>query len=390
MRAEAATRSASFAPRRTAGDAGAVLHLLTVALAGAACTFSLFAWSVLPERFLMDNDHIAWVMNGPVEFPEDSGSFQNVGMLYTALGLNDKPALTGLLTLMLFTVTVFSAAHWSDIARFGWIGAGVLLISFACASVYLAQYSKECMPLMLVLLLMVMPRHLVSELVFIVLAILYAIWFRPYWAIIAALYVGWRYWLRKERRVTTSVLVVILVYAVLQLIFAIFVGTSLTATRTAVNDSRMNEDVGSLISDPLPSTPLLMVPNALLLLLSLIVPVPLLLKQSVFHLISGLMIAFIWIASLTQIFGTRQKAVRGLGSSPLTSVAAGRCLRAARASALLISVVCVQAIFEPDFGSYLKHLTPLMPLFIALVPFRKGSDAREDDIVTAARYEVPS
>jgi hypothetical protein len=52
-------------------------------------------------------------------------------------------------------------------------------------------------------------------------------------------------------------------------------------------------------------------------------------------------------------------------------------LRAARASALLVAVVSVQAIFEPDFGSYLKHLTPLMPLFLTLVPLRARGASEE-------------
>ena len=40
-------------------------------------------------------------------------------------------------------------------------------------------------------------------------------------------------------------------------------------------------------------------------------------------------------------------------------------------------MVSVQAIFEPDFGSYLKHLTPLMPLFLTLVPLRTRGESEE-------------
>ena len=45
--------------------------------------------------------------------------------------------------------------------------------------------------------------------------------------------------------------------------------------------------------------------------------------------------------------------------------------RPERAVALLLGLVVVQAIFEPDYGSYLKHLSPMLPLFLALLPLAR-------------------
>ena len=44
--------------------------------------------------------------------------------------------------------------------------------------------------------------------------------------------------------------------------------------------------------------------------------------------------------------------------------------RPERAVALLLALVIVQAIFEPDYGSYVKHIVPALPLFLALLPLR--------------------
>jgi len=40
-----------------------------------------------------------------------------------------------------------------------------------------------------------------------------------------------------------------------------------------------------------------------------------------------------------------------------------------RGCSLALAMVSIQAVFEPDYGSYLRHLTPLLPLllFVAVV-----------------------
>jgi hypothetical protein len=43
---------------------------------------------------------------------------------------------------------------------------------------------------------------------------------------------------------------------------------------------------------------------------------------------------------------------------------------------VLWAVLTVQAIFEPDYGSYLRHLTPMLPLILAvtLIASRGGDE----------------
>jgi hypothetical protein len=368
-----------------------MVQLFAVAAAGGACAFSLVALLVLPERFLLDHSHIDWVINSPLGSSDASASFRNIGTFYEVLGLGQRPQIAALLTLVSFTLTVFAAARWSEIARFGVLGLGVLSISFLCAAVYLSQYSKECIPLVLTAVLMVLPRSRFVEMAFLALALLYALWFRPYWAIIAAFYLVWRQLLRRPRRALTPVVVLVVLYLVLQVLFLTVLGTGLTESRDLVNDSRAGVDVSSLITDPFPSNIFTMVPNAVVLLAFLIVPVPLMLKFSVFHLLSGAMIAFLWTTALGQVL-RRARALQGHQEDAVRAAyPEGRELRAARASALLIAVVSVQAIFEPDFGSYLKHLTPLMPLFLTLVPLRgTGPSPTEPSglpILSAAQLE---
>ena len=373
-------------PLRALGDRGLRVQLLAVTLAGLACAFSLVAQSVLPDRYLWDGQQISWVMNSPVGSSDPSRDFRDIGAFYQLLGLSHEPVTVALLTVLLFTTTVFAAIRWTEVGRLGLVGVGVLLVNFVCAATYLSQFSKEMITLLLVLLLMVLPQSRLSELAFFALALVYAVAFRPYWAIVAVLYVVWRGILRRRRRPVTIVVAFVLLYLGLQLLFLYAFGVGLTDNRTAVNASRAGVDVGTLITDPLPSGPVFMTPNALLALVSLWFPVPLLLKPPAFHAVSAVVIGFLWCGTLPRIFGygTQPRLAEPDGARTRMD---GRALRAARAAALLLAVVSVQAIFEPDFGSYLKHLTPLMPLFLTLVPLRRQvEEARPARVGEASQW----
>ena len=357
---------------------GAQAQFLAIAFAGVACTLSLVARRFLPERFLFDDHHIKLAIESPMAGEEKSQSFRNIAAVYRFLGLGYDPAMDALLTIVIFALTVFAAARWAEIARFGTVGVSVLAICFLCAVVYLAQYSKESIPVLLVLLLMTMPRHVVAELLFVMAAISYGALFRQYWFFVAAFYLVWRLLLTKTRNPAWMLAAVAVLYLLLEVTFQNVLGEGLTSFRELVNDSREGVPVASLIVDPLASNGFSMVPSAVLLLLGLLIPVQLFLSGNAFHILSGAMIAFLWLTAFAGILRAQRGPRAGgeLGLHARTKTDANRTLRATRAAALLLAVVLVQAIFEPDFGSYLKHLTPLLPLFLTLVPLR------ERDVIT--------
>lgn len=360
------------------GGMGAQAQFLAIAFAGVACTLSLVARRFLPERFLLDDYHIKLAIESPLAGEEKSQSVRNIAAVYRFLGLGYDPAVDALLTIAVFTLTVFAAARWAEIARFGVVGVSVLAICFLCAVVYLAQYSKESIPVLLVLLLLTMPRHAGAELVFVGAAITYGALFRQYWFCVAAFYLVWRLLLTKTRNPLWILAAVVVLYSLLEVVFQNVLGEGLTSFRELVNDSREGAAVASLIVDPLAGNGFSMVPSAVLMLLGLLVPVQLFLSGNAFHIVSGAMIAFLWITALTGILRSKRgpREVSELGLHARTKVDSNRSLRATRAASLLLAVVMVQAIFEPDFGSYLKHLTPLLPLFLVLVPLR------EQDVIT--------
>lgn len=364
----------SIAVMTAARVTAASIQLAAIAMAGTACTLSLIARHILPDRFLLDDGHILLAITNPMATAEPSQSFRNIATVYRGLSLGNDPAAVAFVTVCIFTVTVFAAARWSEIAQFRIVGLAVLGICFLCAVVYLAQYTKESLPILLVLLLMLMPRHILSEFFFVAAATTYAVLFRPYWFFVISLYILWRLVLPRVRNPLYVIGIVIVLYAVLEILFKNILGVGLTGYREAVNDSRAGQEVASLIIDPLEGNGFSMVPSAILMLGGLLLPAQLLLSGNLFHIISGCMIGFLWMSALLNIFGGKSARSTGrLGAGlPPDRGAPSRLLRAARAAALLVAVVTVQAIFEPDFGSYMKHLTPLLPLFLPLVPLGRG------------------
>lgn len=344
---------------------GSGMQIAAIFVAGVAIVCSVSVRRILPTRFLLDDEHIRDVIFSPLASSETQ-SFRNTAALYRDLGLGNAPEIASLITVVLFACSIFLAARLSEIARFGILGITVFVLSFIFADVYLAQYSKESMSVVLVLVLLALPRSGLSESVFVGACVAYGALVRPYWIIVAVLYIAWRFLLPHVRNPFLFIALIFGTYALMSLVFQYVLEVDLTAYRSEVNYSRTGVDVSSLITDPLPTAGWWAPVDATVVLATLVFPVPLVLSGGISHLVSAGVVVFLWaIAFRSVVF----KAV-SVTYEPLEH-GAPRSLRAARALALLISMVVVQAVFEPDFGSYVKHLTPLLPLFLTMVPLRK-------------------
>ena len=220
---------------------------------------------------------------------------------------------------------------------------------------------------------------------------LYASYMRPYWGIVAVLYVAGRLLLPRLRGILVPLILVVVAYVGLQLVFNIMLGIPLSYARISVNELRagINISVGSLIVDFLPDAGALQWLNAFLVFLSLVVPWPLLLGGSPTYVLIAVVLDRPVAARVRQPAPGADRALHRprpacrppeAARAPLSE----RAPRIERSIALLLALVVVQAIFEPDYGSYVKHLTPALPLFIALLPLR-GRDRWNFDGVAVTR-----
>lgn len=346
---------------------------------GGALILSPFARYVLPPRFLLDDGHLQDSMDRHII--RDSESFLLTADIYAAVGLAGRPALAAMVTVGLFAASALLAIGWDRLRDQTLIGLAAIGVSFVLALAYMAQYTKEFVTLMVGLLVLILPEGRRWDGAAAAVCLIYAATIRPYWAIIAVAFLVWRVALARLRHPLWLLIIPLIMYSALTPAFESILGYGIQGAREWSNGERTGTgtQVSTLIESPIPgATGVLGVLSAMIMLALLIVPVPLLASGTPYHMASGALILGIWAVVLWPI-------VRG----ELSVRPAVVNTRTARAAALLLALVFTQSLFEPDYGSYLKHLTPLLPLALTLLPAASRVTEREPAAPTRTEAEHP-
>jgi hypothetical protein len=334
-----------------------------------ACfVFGLFNREFLPEKYFYDDGTIQKHLSRSASASEDT--FRTMAALYEFLGAAGHPRAVAAVTMLVFFLLLLRCASWNDLMHCSWYETAVFCLSAVAGAVYLAQYSKESLILLLVLILVWLPRHVALDMAFVGLCCAYAYFVREYWFLVAGLFLALRTTLATTRRALLLPLAMVAALFAFAYGIEIVLGVDLNSFRDQVAEWRVNsQDAQTEIRGYLPTdSPDLAAANAALTLLLLVVPVPLLLNPSLTYIAFTVAISSMWLALAATMF-------RYCRSGHFV-----RDHRSARAAALLLAMVTVQAVFEPDYGSYLKHLTPLLPLFlVVLVRRRRFSSDTEFD-----------
>ncbi|WP_052436192.1 glycosyltransferase [Georgenia sp. SUBG003] len=336
---------------------GAIQGLLMV-LAAACLTFIAFGRDLLPAKYSYDSNTIASVARGHVQLENDP-SFENVGNLYRLLGLADAPVLAGLLGFGVFVLVVQAVATRDIAPAYPAAGAALVVVSLVPGAVYLGQYSKDVLVLLITALALRRAGSGRFELLLVTTMLVYAAVFRNYWFLAIALYVVLRLMMRRTTSLSRIFLVMVLALGVLAFLFPLLVGVEMSSTREGINEFREGSvDAQTAITGAVPLEGSVGDwVNTTLVLLSLAVPFPLLLTGSPIHALLAMFFVLLWWTFL--------RSATTVVSAPDADP------RARRAVALVLSFALVQSIFEPDYGSYIRHLTPLLPLMLAAVAWER-------------------
>lgn len=362
---------------RALRDAGIDNQMAVLFAAASTLLASLSIRSLLPEQFLRDDALMQQTIQyGSLIAPPDS--FELVGQVYEVLGLDDAPPLAALVGVSLYVGALLASVGWGRVARLSAPALALTLAFFVPPLVYLAQYSKELVTVGLTLLVLTLPDgrsrsgRAAGELAVVGAALAYGALLRPYWLIVAAVYIVWRLLLPRTAHPEMLLLVPAIVYAALQPVFRQVLGHGLQGQREWANAERADDQVNTLIQSVSPDAEGVAGVFAALAMLGLMVlPMPLLASGEAFQLASGAAIAGIWTLVLVPVLSARLLDAGTAGA--VRAVPAARTVRAVRAASLLMAFLTVQALFEPDYGSALKHLTPLLPLVLAVHLHRRRS-----------------
>lgn len=318
------------------------------------------AHSLLPPRFSYDSVTLQRVATGEYQPLEDT-SYLYVGRLYAWLGMAERPWMATVLGIGLAMVGLYVALRRArGVATFPvYLMVGLYVTT---SSVYLGIYSKDVWALVVILVVLLAPPGWRGELAIIATVCAYAYFLRTYWFLVLLIYLGLRVLTATKlhrSRVVTGIVVVVVGVTVLS---PIVLGTDIQNVRESVNLSRLGDpDASTAIWAPefgLGQAGDVMENAALLA--GLVVPVDLLLQGSPEYVVYFVVIVCVWGMFARAVFFGCGRILDGRSTGRGDP-------QVVRAALLAVAFVTTQGFFEPDYGSYLRHLTPVLLLVIVAV-----------------------
>ncbi|MDN5684399.1 polysaccharide biosynthesis tyrosine autokinase, partial [Corynebacterium glyciniphilum] len=351
--------------------------LVAVLLGTVAVVVGLVARATITGRFGgfgNDAGTIREIMTSPFSAMDlGYGSYSVIAQFYTVLGMEDAPTAASV-----FGAVIGSTALGIVLVRVGGVHAGRISLVLALATpeligLYQATYTKEILISLGMIVIVLMPVNLAGEIVVVAALALLGTEYRTYWSVVAVIYVVLRLLLARRttvsgRRIAATPWRVLRILALLSALagLAVWIGTGDPADyfRTAVNEGEARQAVtGSIIGRfiDLPE-PFGGVVNVVLTTMFFIVPLPMAAKFSPYYLVIGLLFALVWISAVAAATATAR--AHG-GDRHRVPVRDRRMM--ARFAAVPLSFLVVQGLFEPDWGSALRHATPMVPLIVGAV-----------------------
>jgi hypothetical protein len=311
---------------------------------------------LLPAKFSYDADHIARIAQRR-RSPVGDESFERIGQLYALLGLGDRPGLASFLgfALVVLAVTLVRRELGDPPAGVG--ASFVAFLAIFLGAVYLGTYSKETLVVLVSIAFLVRVRSWQWDAFLVAAMVAYAAAFRPYWVLVAALYVAFRFAYGSGRRPSILAGAVLLSLLSVSLTFYYVLGVAPDYYRTDLNAYRIGRpDAATMMTAYVEfAQPLGGAANVLISFMVLLLPLPLLLEGGPYYTLLAVTIGGLWgffaVAAL-RVVEIKQRQVRDI---------------AARCVCLVMAFVTTQAFFEPDYGSAFRHLAPLLPLMLYVV-----------------------
>lgn len=339
--------------------AGRLTDLYTTA-ALAMIPLTIAVHTVLPPRFTYDSEVLGRIAAGQYNPLEDT-SYLYVGRLYGFLGMAERPWAATVLGIGLAVAALYPALvrarGTATLPVYALVGLYTLT-----SSVYLGVYSKDVWVLVVVLVVLLSRAGLGGEAAVIASMCAYAYFFRGYWFLVLLIYLGLRVLTMNALTRGRVIAGVVLVTAAVTVLSPLALGMPIQDVREEINVGRLGSpDAQTAIWAP--EFGLGVAGDALeniTVLAGLIVPVDLLLEGSPEYVLYFTAIAVVWGLFARAVFVGTDRILDGRPAGQADT-------QVVRAALLTVAFLTTQGFFEPDYGSYLRHLTPMLVLVIVTV-----------------------
>ncbi|MBB5445332.1 MULTISPECIES: hypothetical protein [unclassified Paraburkholderia] len=313
--------------------------------------------SVLPAKFLLDELVISDRMKTVTKVEAYGDSFDNLAWIFKFFSLTNPG-----ITLIGFAASVLSLtiAVWK--ARVESLTViEMVLVAFWLVNqtVYVGLPSKEIVIALLMLVVFSLHGSRAVMPIFAIGAMLVAVYFRSYWAITLCATFVLYFAPPFMRRPVALLFMGLLLFAVVSVVFANVYGQSIEFARQAVNQYRDENDASSIIQPFFNGDGMIIgIVNVVLTWTTFFVPLRLITSGSPLQTAGGIGVFLTFV-----MLFNRYRLVIAL----FPAVQFDRlCF------CFLFSFIATQALFEPDYGSYLKHLSPISPIILYLILRLRG------------------
>ena len=315
----------------------------------------LAAPSLLPERYYYDARTLRMLILDPLA--EYSPSFYATARIYEAFGFGTllPEATARVASFTLSWLALLWASGWLRAPWRPWLAALVSVWAIPLA-VYHGQYSKEPFAMLAVAAALVLSRSWKGVAAGVLVVLGYAALFRTYWVVIIALWLAlilaWRHGLGWPARLG----VLAATFVPLSLASQWYAGIRLSDARAVAAEGREGDvDAATVFFNIMANSSVATdLVNTAAGWATLLFPVYLLQLGAVQHIAFAL---FQFVNTIAFIRVARRLSTRCEAPGPFE-------WRANVAIAWCIAYTVVLGMIEPDFGSFVKHETNLLPMLL--------------------------
>lgn len=323
---------------------------------------SIFKQELMPAKFFYDALTID-SMIGSVPFFVPGASYASTAYFYSLLGVDVTTQWFIVVSSFLVVMTMAACLNRLGRSTIDLADAVIVVFLSFLAITYVPFLSKEFIAFLPTIAFFLALRFGVRSAIasWFVLVVLYGLVFRTYWVLFAIQFLLLYFIFSKTRSIKVLLIATLASLFCITMILSYGLGIDVDSLRNDVNERRLDqgvEDAKTMIQPWLgQGSPVNTYFNLVITLVTLIIPVPLALMFTIYHGFVFIMLS--WIA---RVVGKRAKSYTATRS-------AGRDVLYEFSLVAVVAFVSIQCIFEPDYGSYLRHLSPFYP-FIIISAFR--------------------
>ena len=306
----------------------------------------VFRDQLIPAQFSNDATAIIEIARG--ERVAVDRYYQFTADVFSATGMVEAPWIAGLISVLVVVGIVFWIRRQSG-------RSGLLAFALSCSlilltPVFLGTLSKDIFELLLVSLIGILTLRMRFGWAALLGGIaIFGILVRPYWVVVGMLLLAWLLIFRTLKKISIWQVGAIMLVMIVGACFGYWLATGEDISSVREVASGAEVAVSRINNVVEPGSPLRASLNSVVVFAWLFVPVGMFVLGDMYHIAAGVLIMAIMGSFVFWL-------VRRAGKNLRFDVAV--------AASITLAFFVVSCLFEPDYGSYLRHLVPIIPFMI--------------------------